>query len=218
MVYKKRRYRKRNRRRRFRSRAKKPVTGIPDRQRVKLKYVTYLNLGGTPFPTYVFRGNNVYDPDLSGGGHQPTGLDQWNQFYSKYKCHASKIKCTLVSNTASGPGSNAVFSINPQLTTSAIGYRTIDAQPYSKSVVLASGYAGRSFMSNYMSTKKVFGLSEALDDDFRQPIGSLGDTTRDWYWSLELSALDLTTALNSALKVEIIYYLELTDRISLPIS
>ncbi len=34
---------------------------------------------------YVFRLNSLYDPDLTGTGHQPYGFDQFAALYSRYK-------------------------------------------------------------------------------------------------------------------------------------
>lgn len=41
---------------------------------------------------YVFRCNDLYDPNFTGVGHQPTGFDQMMALYNKFVVYASKIK------------------------------------------------------------------------------------------------------------------------------
>lgn len=43
-----------------------------------------LNLSTVPWQVYRFRMNSVYDPDLSGGGHQPRGRDELGNLYQSY--------------------------------------------------------------------------------------------------------------------------------------
>jgi len=43
---------------------------------------------------YVFRCNDLYDPNYTGTGHQPTGFDQLMALYNKFVVYASKIKVT----------------------------------------------------------------------------------------------------------------------------
>lgn len=53
--------------------------------------------------TYVnFAANGLYDPDISGVGHQPRGFDQYMALYNHYKVLASKI--ILQTNTTSNAG------------------------------------------------------------------------------------------------------------------
>ena len=39
--------------------------------------------------------NSVFDPDNSGGGHQPRWLDQYDTLYDKYEVHGCKIRLTI---------------------------------------------------------------------------------------------------------------------------
>jgi hypothetical protein len=45
----------------------------------------------TGFVSYQFRANSIYDPDLTGIGHQPRGRDQLALLYEKYCVIGSKI-------------------------------------------------------------------------------------------------------------------------------
>jgi hypothetical protein len=49
--------------------------------------------------TYSFRANDVYDPDATGGGHQPVGFDQAMLFWEQFCVFSSKIQCTFTCNS-----------------------------------------------------------------------------------------------------------------------
>lgn len=49
---------------------------------------------------HVFRANSLFDPDETGGGHQPRGFDQIMPMYEKYTVIACRMKCTFMANEA----------------------------------------------------------------------------------------------------------------------
>lgn len=55
---------------------------------------------------HVFSANGLYDPNITGTGHQPTGFDQMMQFYDHYTVIGSKITVTFYNgnsaNTVTG--------------------------------------------------------------------------------------------------------------------
>lgn len=75
----------------------------------KMRYVQDVALTMTAGATskYEFRANSIYDPDYSGGGHQPMRFDQMAAFYADYVVVASKI---TVRHMGAG-GSNAPYKI-----------------------------------------------------------------------------------------------------------
>lgn len=49
------------------------------------------DLSALALGTYTFRCNDLYDPNVSGAGHQPMGFDQLMALYTKFTVNASKI-------------------------------------------------------------------------------------------------------------------------------
>ena len=90
------------RRRRPAPRRSLPVSGFPSRKIVRLRYAQTINLNasGTGTPVHHnFCANGMYDPDLTGTGHQPMGFDQWMTVYDHYTVLGSKCTARYIPNT-----------------------------------------------------------------------------------------------------------------------
>jgi len=71
----------------------------------RLVYVeTSLTVLGTAglVGNYFFSANGMYDPNVTGTGHQPMGFDQMMLMYNHFTVTASKISVTAYNNSASG--------------------------------------------------------------------------------------------------------------------
>lgn len=221
----KRGYRKRKRYNRPYKKTINQATGVPDVLRTKLKYSEQILLQPGPigFGAQIMCGNSVYDPDVSGVGHQPRGYDQWSQFYKKYRVYASAIKVHYMSDQQAAAGLTNVWILpTPELpTTVSYGISSLNENPYAKTSMLVP-YVGRgsTFLKHYMSTKKMFGEKLINEDGYEGKTGNLGtgsDPINKWYWTVGGE-----TVTGSDLKVHMTitmtYYVEFFDRISLPTS
>lgn len=67
---------------------------VPDKMLVRLKYASNATINATTDTSAIaaFRANDLYDPDFSGVGNQPTGFDQLCTLYSRFCVLSSK--CT----------------------------------------------------------------------------------------------------------------------------
>lgn len=68
-------------------------------RKIKFRYCDKLTLapaGASVSAFHVFSANGLYDPDITGTGHQPIGFDQWMAFYNHYTVIGSKISVTFV--------------------------------------------------------------------------------------------------------------------------
>lgn len=69
--------------------------------------------------SYFFSANGVFDPNVTGTGHQPMGFDTMMLYYEQYVVMSSKITVTFVNN-----GANAVragVALTPDTTALVIG-------------------------------------------------------------------------------------------------
>lgn len=114
-----------------RKRRKGPRLGdiLKPKLMVKLRYVDTitLNPASAAMASHVFRANSIFDPDLTGTGHQPLLHDTYALLYTRYRVMSSKIKVTPVpvSATVVIPGFWGVFGdedagLNYTLATAAI--------------------------------------------------------------------------------------------------
>jgi len=55
-----------------------------------------INPGAGTCGVYVFSANGLYDPNITGVGHQPTGFDQLMVLYQEYLVIKSRIKVTFI--------------------------------------------------------------------------------------------------------------------------
>ena len=73
---------------------KKIAKTIPDYSTIKLAYYDRVSTGAIIAPalsTYIFRLNSVFDPDVTGVGHQPLGRDHWAQTYKYYRVLSCEV-------------------------------------------------------------------------------------------------------------------------------
>lgn len=220
-------YRKRSHRRRYkryrRSKLSKPskVTlhkgrVIPDRYLCKLKYTQVLDMTPAAAATefWVFRGNSCYDPDQSGAGAQPSGFDQLMGLYQKILVRGSKIVMRNMATSGSHvPCKVAIYPSNDSTTPLAID--SAAAASFSR-VGITNGYGGKNLtLKNYMSTKRMFGVSSLNDEKHSYSHDNASNPTFPWYWHIRGDTLNGANIASYYAEVEITYYCEFWDRIDL---
>lgn len=206
-------YRKKRSTRRFRRRGKRSnvsmvrvrgVSNIPDKLLTKLKYSQNVILTGTGLAVAVFRGNSLFDPDLTGVGHQPKGFDQWAALYTRYKVYAGSVRI-IINNNDSQPN---VFACIPSVDPSTPYSNITDVMEarYAKYKFMSpSGQGPVKFLKSYSTTKSIRG-ERIIDDDYSALTTS--NPTKQWYWLLFGSTSDSTGAPNLNVMVTITYYCE----------
>lgn len=77
--------------------------GFPEQFQTTLKYVEKITIdppvGGAVTP-YTFSANGLYDPNYSGGGHQPMYFDELMLVYKHYNVLRSKITWKILSGSS----------------------------------------------------------------------------------------------------------------------
>lgn len=78
------------------------LTLMGNQQKVTFKYSDFFSLNPAlaGFASYVFCANGVYDPNITGVGHQPRGFDQLMALYDHFVVIHSKITATAMEATS----------------------------------------------------------------------------------------------------------------------
>lgn len=77
-------------------------TGMGRKIVAKLRYVDFISINAPAagVAAHVFRANGLYDPDVTGTGHQPIGFDEFMARYNHYCVLGAKIKVQYMPSSA----------------------------------------------------------------------------------------------------------------------
>ncbi len=92
---------------------------FPPRFRKKLVYVDNdISIASTAglLSNYFYSANGLFDPNISGVGHQPMGFDQMMLMYNHYTVVRSKVTVNFVNMSAAGVYVDAVLWLAPDTT------------------------------------------------------------------------------------------------------
>lgn len=205
------------------SRRNNPSTAIsrtvdfPDRIRTRLVYserISLTNSAGS-VQSAIFSGNGLWDPDVSGVGHQPLAFDQWMTLYKNYRVRASKIQIELLTESATSTTQNCYVVLIPQNSTTAITATQIDwvsELPYSK--VRPFNIAKPLTLSNYASVAKILGVQRSqVSTDDKYAGDATSNPTNTFGWGIYMQPADASATTTIYAKVRIIYYAEFYNRL-----
>lgn len=151
---------------------KRYPTNIPEVQKVALKYSELFNVqlaaGNLYTWNYVFRPNDLFDPNFTGVGHQAMCRDQWYQLYSAARCIGFKFKFVIYTDSDSPvdimltqTDSSSTISFEPAVEWKGSKVRTL--QKYKPVVLYYNGY-----VDQCLRNRKGTCL---IDDTFKQTSG-----------------------------------------------
>jgi len=153
---------------------------MPDRFRTTLTYVEQfvLNASAASTDNYVFRANSLYDPNLTGSGHQPLGYDQLTTFYSNWVVSRTAVKFTMTPpnlSTASPQIDNAIVAVTPRRNdASAIAsIQTAIEQPYTEWKIV-TGYGKPPVLVMTIDCARFFGVNRTVYNSSLEYSGAIG--------------------------------------------
>lgn len=188
---------------------------VSDRVIVDLPYVEFLQRTSVAVSDeYVYTGNGIFDPNVTGGGGQPMGFDEWCGFYLRHRVIGATISVELSNLTASP----LHFTIFPSLlSTGAANIQEAMAQPYNTRVNVGgiSAYPIATLDAS-MSSSKIWGQNVNFDDLFAG--SNSANPTRLWYWVLNAFNADNATLVVYTILVKITYKTVFWDRAVLAMS
>lgn len=205
-------------RRRFRFRRRIPRnpvmrTAFPASRIVKMRYIENFTIdpaGSTAFASYVFKANSIFDPNHTGGGHQPMGRDQWATFYNHYTVVGAKISIIGITNSSSTP---AVFGVRT-IDLATTGHTTLHGLMETPTVswrfaqVSSNGNVPKPAVAKY-SAKKWFNLTNVKDNHYDVGAGMGSDPVNPVYFYCFYGAHDGSTDLPQIYLVAKITYIVL---------
>ncbi len=151
--------------------------GLPRKKWVRLKYVDNItiNPGAAAIGAHFFRANSLFDPDLTGVGHQPLNFDQLQLGYDHYTVYGSKITATFTNNVATAiiPGLYGIFLDDNTTLTYAQGAEVIEGNQRQSRWKTTTGIenSDRSVSIGF-SAKKFFGVSSLAPSEYRSLSGA----------------------------------------------
>lgn len=182
--------------------------GFPKRVVCTLKYAGYRDLTSSTglYATYRYSCNGLYDPDITGTGHQPMYFDNLMSIYNHYTVIGSKITVKVVPKSATqGPGALAVF-VNDSASTNMTNIGNVFEQSSgSQTRLLAPGQSGPLVIVKTWSAKQTFGGSILGNDDLQGNVGA-NPVEQSYY---DIVYQDLTTSPTTA-TVQVFVELEYT--------
>lgn len=160
-------------------------------QMVKLNYVETISLNPATglVADYVFSANGMYDPNITGTGHQPLGFDQWMTFYDHYTVIGAKISATWHSagdtNTSQNAGYVGIVLADAATSLSGTAIDYIIEQGKTSYKPFGESNSGNAIVtvSRRSSTKKFFGRSDIMDNSDLRGSAS-GNPTEQYYFHL----------------------------------
>lgn len=167
---------------------------------------------------YQFRANSVYDPNLTGVGHQPMGHDQLAALYDKYRVYNAKIVLTAACNT----GYAALLAIRPHAGLNAYSGAATPDELWEQDGVVSTRLIGPSTAAVYSAGKlgascnvaRIFGVTAAshrADDYFAATVGN--NPQNQAIFNILLRTIDGGAAtFNCFVTVEITYDVEFYDQ------
>lgn len=172
----------------------------PSKKIARLRYVQTISLnpGAGGIAVHQFRANSLYDPDLTGVGHQPFGFDQLALQYDHYVVLGSKIKAQyLPTGTSAGQPGQMALTLDDNAT---FGYSSMDelcegnqALGFAKMAGYPIGTDRPITLVGKYSAKKFHGVKDMSDN-----IGRLGaavgtNPTEDAYFNVCLGSVAAST-------------------------
>lgn len=176
--------------------------GFPKKMKMTHKYHENITLtAGATLGTYSFACNGMYDPNITGVGHQPYYYDQMSALYDHYHVIGAKITVKFIPTTASAPMLCGVF-INDDSTVTPTNIDTLCEN--SNARWRTTDLAGDIVTFNIKwSAKKAFGGAVMANNSLQGEVGS--NPTELQTFQVFLQHVDKVTNVSANLEVAIQY-------------
>lgn len=170
-------------------------SGMPTQRVAKLKYCQVNALTSTTgiLNEQRFSANNIYDPDITGGGHQPMGHDQWLALFNHYVVLGSKITMKFCdSDNTVTPAHVGLYLSDGKTLSYSTGYEYIEARKGQYRMMVPN--QGKALiLRNKFSAKKFFNVKDVKDNTMRLGAAMGASPTEQAYYHIWFQTIDAST-------------------------
>lgn len=190
--------------------------GLPEKLRCPLRYTSRVPMDADIDSDNVFAMNGVYDPDITGAGHQPRLFDQLMGLYQRYRVIKCAISFMFVPVATTNAGA-CVFGIQSTLSATSLEGSSIN------SVMDAIGFKYRvsnGTGSDATTVSREDSLASVIDsnqDDSEYGSASSNPGTIGYYHCY-VGVLDVTTAIAGQGFITLIHDVEFSRRVEVAAS
>lgn len=218
---KRRGYRRRRPRRRRRKTKKLPIPnlspgnmiGLAPRSYMKFRYKTEgtLSGGGASYDAHQFCANGLYDPDITGTGHQPPQFDRMITLYDKYRVYKIKAVATFVNASTTVPIDAAMYLSNESTTEFNPLLHDLTNSQYisSRTLTVSKGARDITTMTRTWDLSKFYGSKYWNEDQFTG--SSSSNPGERCFLNIGCNSLNKVDAPDCDYSINITFYTRLED-------
>jgi len=200
-----------------------PRNAFPSSMRQTLKYsaINTLTSGtGLMGTQQAYLLNSIYDPDYTGGGHQPYGHDQMALIYNKYRVLSARVELVF---TTPGAANDLICVAAPSSNTSGgmtgLPLYQIQEWPNCQYGIMSSSGERRVVLKNKFDLAELLGVSKATylaGDEYEGTFGA--SPSKNLFYIFNMGAVDGTGSETCKVHVLIYYDVLFYDRTTLGLS
>lgn len=170
-----------------------------------------LNPGAAGVPaTYVFSANGMYDPNITGTGHQPLGFDQLAAIFDKYTVIGSKIKVSFINFEGTYENMVSLYVSDDPVPSTSMQQMIEDGACKYTTLTPTTGSRTYATLTHQASIKKLSAVKNIMDS--ADLFGYSGaNPVNQWYWILCAQPNHTTDTANVRIAVQIDYIAIWTD-------
>lgn len=186
------------RRRRGTLRLKRTVNtglGFPLKQVKTLRYAELISVTSTTgiIGKYYFSANGLFDPNITGTGHQPLYFDQMMGLYDHYVVIGSKIECRVVPSSANTSPIAMIIMLDDDTTLTPTDITGVQEQSQANRLrIIHVNEQNRIYMSKKFSAKKVWGKGLMANNDLHG--SATANPAEQSYFNIVVQTIGATTA------------------------
>lgn len=178
--------------------------GFPKMLKMKHRYVETVVITSTSgvIGNYLFSCNGLYDPNISGTGHQPYYFDQVSALYRHYCVTGSKIKIRAQNTSGSDAAFQLALHVNDDTSIAGTSINQVSEQQTAKLQVFnAYNNSKTAYMTQSWNATKYFGRSPLANSEL-QGTSSANPTEQSYYAISVQAAGAATLSMNVTVEIE----------------